>query len=273
MIDALVRHHSVLGELPGQPRLVEVLQFDLNRVHAERFDLAADIDRAIIHRVAKVLARVAADHHAPALHHEARESAGVAADDDRPALLVDAGARTDRTPAHQIAAAHGGAEGGPGVLFDQHGARHHVLAAGPADAAVDADIRSVDQANAEIAERAFENQVELRQDADAERVAPARILDDYGAVALSHQLADLRVHLRRRQIAAVDLGALVEVDVGRPRVFKPLFRVRVEFDVERLAGKLLRSHAEGGDAFLLRHRLEFGVGHARHTRTSSSYGS
>ena len=79
-------------------------------------------------------------------------------------------ARADRATADQIAAANRRAEGGPGVLFDQNRARHHVLAARPADTARDANVRAVNQADAEIAERAFDDQVQAAQDADADGV-------------------------------------------------------------------------------------------------------
>ena len=73
-------------------------------------DLAADVDRAVVHRIAEVLAGVAEDDHAAALHHEAGERAGAAADDDRAALHVDADARADVALADEIAAAERRAE-------------------------------------------------------------------------------------------------------------------------------------------------------------------
>src|SRR5262249_45592991 len=102
---------------------------------AEARRLPADIDGAVIHRVAEILAGVAADHHAPSLHHEAGEGAGVAAHDDSAALHVDPGARADIALAHEIAASDRGAELRACVLFDEDGSAHHVLCAGPADPA------------------------------------------------------------------------------------------------------------------------------------------
>ena len=58
--------------------------------------LPADVDRAVVHRVAEAGADVAADDLAAALHHEAGHRAGVAEHDDRAALLVDA--RCGRRP-------------------------------------------------------------------------------------------------------------------------------------------------------------------------------
>ena len=80
-----------------------------------------------------------------------------AADDDRAALLVDAGAGADVALAHEIAAAQGRAERRAGVLLDDDRAGQHVLGARPADAALDADVRTVDQAAAEVAEAALES--------------------------------------------------------------------------------------------------------------------
>src|SRR5262249_44900429 len=142
-----------------EPALVEIGHRAPHGVDAEALRLAADEDRAVIHGIAEILAGVAADHHAPALHHEAGEGAGIAADDDRSALLVDARAGADIAAADEIAAADGGAELGAGVLLDQDGPAHHVLGARPADPAGDAHIRPVDQAAAEIAERAVDDEI------------------------------------------------------------------------------------------------------------------
>src|SRR5271156_666479 len=78
-------------ELPGQPRDFVLGHFRRNGVHAQAGNLAADIDRPVVHRVTEVLAGVAKDDHAAPLHHEARKRAGTAADDDRAAFHVDAG--------------------------------------------------------------------------------------------------------------------------------------------------------------------------------------
>src|SRR6185436_16202397 len=180
---------------------------------AEVGDLAADIDRAVIHGVAEILAGVAQDDHAPARHHEAAESAGAAADQDGAALLVDADARADIALAHQVAAADRGAEGGAGVLLDHDPAGEHVLRARPADAAGDRDVRPVDQSAAEIAEAALDVQVEPLQEADRDAVLGAGIVHHDGAVALAHQLAQLEIDLLGRERPGVELGALVEIDV------------------------------------------------------------
>src|SRR6185295_571688 len=98
-------------------------------------------------------------------HHEAAERARPAADQDGAALLVDPDARADIALAHQVAAADRRAEGGAGVLLDHDPAAQHVLRARPADPAGDRDVRTVDQAAAEIAEAALDVQVEpLQQD-------------------------------------------------------------------------------------------------------------
>src|SRR3990170_7254430 len=132
---ALFRQEVVHAELALEPRSVEIGQGSPHRIDAEARRLASDIDRAIIHGVAEILAGIAADHHAPALHHEAGEGAGVAADDDAPALHVDAGARADIASAHEIAPADGRAELRARVLLDEDCPAHHILGAGPADAA------------------------------------------------------------------------------------------------------------------------------------------
>src|SRR5262249_52361015 len=140
----------------------------LDGIDAEAVDLPADIDGAVIHGIAEVLAGVAEDDHAAALHHEAAEGAGASADDDRAALLIDADPRADIALADEIAAADRGPERGAGVLLDAHGARQHVLGAGPADAALDLDVRPVDQAATEIPEAAVDDEMEPVEDADGD---------------------------------------------------------------------------------------------------------
>ena len=54
-----------------------------------------------------------------------------------------------------------------GILLDEDGAGQHVLAAGPADAALDPDIRPVEQAAGEIAAGALDIEIEPVEDADA----------------------------------------------------------------------------------------------------------
>ena len=222
----------------------EVGHLALDGVDAEAVDLAADVDGAVIHGVAEVLAGVAENDHASALHHEAAEGAGAAADDDGAALLVDAHASADIALADEVAAAEGGAEGGAGVLLDDHRARQHVLGAGPADAALDHDVGAVDQAAAEIAEAALDAQVEAVEDADGDAVLGAGIVDDDAAVALAHQLAQLQVDLGRRQLVRVELRALVEIDVEGGGVEEILFFVRREETLLGAPGQLLRVHPQ-----------------------------
>src|SRR3546814_198956 len=133
LLDAVRRGEPVLLQLSFEPLAIEIVHRARHRVDAEPGYLAADIDRAVIHGVAKVHACIAQDDHAAALHHEAAEGAGATADDDGAALLVDAGAGADVALAHQVAAADRRAEGRAGVLLDDQRAGHHVLAAGPAD--------------------------------------------------------------------------------------------------------------------------------------------
>src|SRR5262245_27348957 len=193
VLDPVRRLETVEPELALQPLHLEVGHLAFDRIDAEPGDLAADIDGAVIHGIAEVLAGIAQDDHAPALHHEAAERAGAPADQDGAALLVDADARADIALADQVAAADRGAEGRAGVLLDHHLAREHVLRAGPADAAGDGDVRPVDQAAAEITEAALDVQVEPLQQADRDAVLGAGIVHHDGAVALAHQLAELEV--------------------------------------------------------------------------------
>ena len=153
-------------------------------VDAERLDRAADVDHAVVHRVAEARAGVAADDLAAALHHEAGHRAGIAEDQDRAALLVDARAGADAALDDDVAAAQRGAGQRAGVAVDHHDARHHVLAGRPADAAGDMDLRAVDHAAAEIAEGAFEGDPAAREDADAQRMARARVADGHLGDAL-----------------------------------------------------------------------------------------
>src|SRR5215813_3194008 len=97
------RLDAVDAQLPGQELVVRRVQLRLDAVHAERGDLAADVDRAVVHRVAQAAAHVAADDLAAALEHEAGHRAGVPAHDDRAALLVDAGPGADVAADHHVA--------------------------------------------------------------------------------------------------------------------------------------------------------------------------
>src|SRR3954454_4326148 len=76
-------------------------------VDAERPNLPADVDRAVVHRVAETVADVAAEDHAAALHHETGHRPGVAADDDRAAFLVDPRSRADAALDDEVAPAQG----------------------------------------------------------------------------------------------------------------------------------------------------------------------
>src|SRR5262245_52707490 len=118
VFDAVGRLQPVEIELALQPRDLVGRLLDGNRVHAKARDLAADVNRAVVHRVAEVLAGVAEHDHPAALHHEARERAGAAADENRAAFHVDAGTRADVALADEIAAAQRRAERRPGVLLD-----------------------------------------------------------------------------------------------------------------------------------------------------------
>src|SRR5919205_3133909 len=95
-------------------------------VDAQRLDLAGDVDRPVVHRVAEAGADVAEDDLATALHHEAGHRAGVAHDDDRAALLIDAGAGADLAFDHEVPTPKGGARQRPGIRFDDDYSRHHV---------------------------------------------------------------------------------------------------------------------------------------------------
>src|ERR1700761_7804695 len=86
------RAQSVDAELALDELGVGVAPLAFDAVDAQRLDLAADVDGAVIHRVAQAGARVAADDLAAALHHEPGHGPGAAQGDDGAALLVDAGA-------------------------------------------------------------------------------------------------------------------------------------------------------------------------------------
>src|SRR5439155_22926018 len=104
-----------------------------------------------------------------------------------------------------------------GVRVDDDDARHHVLARRPADAALDVDLGSVAETAAEVAERAFEGDPAPREDADAERMLRARILDrDVGHAQLVEQPAQLEVDLPRRELLRVEARGRA-VDLGDPR--------------------------------------------------------
>src|SRR5271169_129889 len=160
VLGTLGRLETVQLQLALQPLHVEVSHLGWYGIDAESIDSSADVNRAVVHRVAQVLAGIAKDDHASALHHEAAESAGPAAGDDRAALHVDTHAGAHIALTDEVATAERRAEGRARVLLDHHRSGEHVLGARPADAACDVDVRSVDQAAAEIAETAFDGQFE-----------------------------------------------------------------------------------------------------------------
>ena len=233
-------------KLALEPLRLELGHLAGYRIDAQPIDLAADVDRAVVHRIAQVLAGIAQDHHAPALHHEAAERAGAAADDDRAALHVDADARADIALADEIAAAHRGAESRARVLLDHHRPGEHVLGARPADTALDVDVGPVDQAAAEIAEAPFDGEVEAVEDADGQGVLGARILHDDGAEpwlisSRSFKLTSRRTHRRR-----VELRALLEVDFEGLRIGESLLLFRPEEALLGAPRELLGVHSEFG---------------------------
>ena len=186
-------------------------------VDAERLDLAADVDRPVVHRVAEPGADVAEEDHPAALHHEAGHRAGAAEHDDRAALLVDAGARADLALDHEVAAADRGTRQRARVPVDDDDPRHHVLADRPAHAPLDVDLGPVDQAEAEVAERAVEGEPAAREDPDPERVLGARVPDgDVLHALLVEEPAELEVDLPRRELLRVERGGLA-VDLGDHR--------------------------------------------------------
>src|ERR1700742_5071219 len=87
------RAQPVDAELALDELGVGVGPLALDAVDAQRLDLAADVDRPVVHGVAQAGAGVAADDLAAALHHEPGHRPGAAQRDDRAALLVDSGAR------------------------------------------------------------------------------------------------------------------------------------------------------------------------------------
>src|SRR5262249_41566275 len=150
------RAEAVDAELALDELRVGVRPLAGDAVDSERGDLAGDVDRAVVHRVAEAVTHVAAEDHPAALHHEARHHPGVADDDDGAALLVDHRSGDDAAVDDEVTAA----ERRPGqrarVPGDRDYAGHHVLAGRPADAAGDVDLGPVDEPAAEVAEAAGE---------------------------------------------------------------------------------------------------------------------
>src|SRR5438105_11707638 len=150
------RAEPVDAELPLDQLGVAVRPLAGDAVDPERLHLAADVDRAVVHRVAEARTDVAAEDLPAALHHEGRHRAGVAEDDHRPTLLVDPRSRADAALHDDVAATERGRRERAGVRVDDDDARHHVLTRRPADAALDVDLRPVAETAAEVAERAAE---------------------------------------------------------------------------------------------------------------------
>ena len=98
-------------QLAREPGDVEGGHLTVYRIDTEGFDPAADIDCAVVHGVAQVLAGIAENDHAAALHHEAAKGAGAPAHDDGTAFHVDADARACVPHADEIAAAQTGTQG------------------------------------------------------------------------------------------------------------------------------------------------------------------
>ena len=90
-----------------------------------------------------------------------------------------------------------------------------------------------------------------------ECLAPG-ILDDDGAVAVLHQLADAQIDGVRRHVGGVDLGPLVVVDIVGIRQAKAVLRL-VEVEIEehllRAAAKLLGMQPHIVRELLLRRQL------------------
>src|SRR6266566_324090 len=193
------------AQLPGEELVVVGGHLRLDAVHAQRRDLAADVDRAVVHRVAQAAAHVAADDLAAALEHEAGHHAGVPAHDDRAALLVDAGPGAHVAAHHHVAAAQRGAGQRAGVLVDDDDAGHHVLGHGPADPSGDVDLGPVDKPAAEVAEAAVDSDPAAGQDADREGVLGARVADGHvGDALVVDEAAQLEVDLPGGQLGRVE---------------------------------------------------------------------
>src|SRR3984893_9307496 len=280
VLDAPRGREAVHLQFALQPLHVEVGHFRRHGIDPEARDFAADVDRAVVHGIAEVLAGIAEDDHASALHHEAAEGARPATNDDRAALHIDTDARADVALAHQITATYRGAEGRARVLLDHYGSGEHVLGARPADPALDADVGSVDQPAAEIAQTAFDREIETVEDADRQGMLGAGVLDHDGAEALTHQLAQFQIDLARGHGGGVELGALLEIDLKGLWIGEALLLLGSEEALLVATGELLGVHPQVGRS---RRRDCHDVSRSlmtlkddqlfRHTRTSPSYGS
>src|SRR5579859_2060753 len=199
------RLYGVDAQLPGQELVVGRGQLGLDAVHPERGDLAADVDRAVVHGVAQAAAHVAADDLPAALEHEPGHHAGVSAHDDGAALLVDAGAGAHVTADHHVAAAQRGAGQRARVLVHDEDPGHHVLGHRPADPSGDVDLGPVDETAAEVAEAALDGDPAAGQDAHRERVLGARVTHGHlGDALVVDEAAQLEVDLARGQLGRVE---------------------------------------------------------------------
>src|SRR6478735_1248191 len=214
LVEARWRAKAVDAELALHVLGVGVRPLTGDAVDAERLDLAADVDDAVVHGVAQARARVAADDLAAALHHEAGVRADRSDRQDQPALLVDARAGARAALDHEVAAADGGARDRAGIALDHDDAGHHVLARRPSDPALDVDLGAVDEAASEVAEAAFVRDLAALQDADADRVLGPGVLHGHvGDAALVQQVAQLEVDLAGREVLRVEDG-LAAADLG-----------------------------------------------------------
>ena len=91
-----------------------------------------------------------------------------------------------------------------------------------------------------------------------DRMLGARILDDDGAVAVLHQLADAQIDGVRRHVGGVDLGPLVVVDVvgvGQREAVMRLVQIDIEEGLLRAAAELLGMQPHLVGQQLLRRQL------------------
>ena len=111
------------------------------------------------------------------------------------------------------------------------------------------------EAEAEIAERALDDEIEAIENADGDRMLGAGVFYDDGAVAVLHQASQTKIDGVGGKISGVDLGTLVEIDIEGARQAEAVARL-VQIDIEKLlqraAAKLLGMHAHlMGHALLL----------------------
>jgi hypothetical protein len=203
------RPQLVDAELALDQLGVGVGPFPRHAVDPQGLDRAPHVDRPLVHRVPDVWPDVPADDDAASLHHETGVRSGVAPNQDRSALLIDPGSRAHASADHDVPAAKRGAGQRAGVLPDAHHARHHVLAARPADPPLDLDLGTVDDAQAEVPKAPLEADAAPGQDAHAQRMLGARVLHRHVIDALLVQEpAKLQVDLAGRQPLRVERGSL-----------------------------------------------------------------